>query len=57
MRSIRDEMLAATTKEFWEIVDRGANFDDLPEPRNERLRQFFARFPALADDRRQTGGS
>ena len=54
LRSIRDEMLAVTTKDFWEVVDRGANFDYLPEPRKERLRQFFARFPALAQDQRQT---
>jgi hypothetical protein len=55
LRSIRDEMLAVTAKDFWEIVDRGANFDYLPEPRKERLRQFFAQFPALAGDQRQTG--
>lgn len=54
LRSIRDEMLAVTAKDFWEVVDRGANFDYLPEPRKERLRQFFARFPALAGDQRQT---
>jgi hypothetical protein len=56
LRSIRDEMLAVTAKDFWEVVDRGANFDYLPEPRKERLRQFFAQFPALAEDRRQTSG-
>ncbi len=54
LRSIRDEMLAVTAKDFWEVVDRGANFDYLPEPRKERLRQFFAQFPALAEDQRQT---
>jgi hypothetical protein len=53
LRSIRDEMLAITSKDFWEIVDRGSNFDYLPEPRKERLRQFFAQFPALAADPRQ----
>jgi hypothetical protein len=57
LRSIRDEMLAVTAKDFWEIVDRGANFDYLPEPRKERLRQFFAQFPALAEDQRKTSGS
>ncbi len=50
LRSIRDEMLAVTAKDFWEIVDRGANFDYLPEPRKQRLREFFAQFPALAED-------
>lgn len=57
LRSIRDEMLAVTAKDFWEIVDRGANFDYLPQPRKERLRQFFAQFPALAVDQRQTAGT
>ncbi len=51
LRSIRDEMLAVTAKDFWEVVDRGANFDYLPEPRKERLRQFFAQFPALGGGR------
>jgi Predicted membrane protein (DUF2254) len=50
LRSIRDEMLAVTSKDFWEIVDRGANFDYLPDPRKQRLREFFAQFPALAQD-------
>jgi Predicted membrane protein (DUF2254) len=44
LRSIRDEMLAITAKDFWEVVDRGANFDYLPEPRRAKLREFFARF-------------
>ncbi|HVV17587.1 MAG TPA: DUF2254 family protein [Polyangia bacterium] len=54
LRSIRDEMLAITAKDFWEVVDRGANFDYLPEPRKERLRQFFAKFPALSAGRGET---
>jgi len=54
LRSIREEMLAVTAKDFWEVVDRGANFDYLPEPRKQRLREFFAQFPALAEDQRKT---
>jgi hypothetical protein len=57
LRSIRDEMLAVTAKDFWEVVDRGANFDYLPEPRKQRLREFFAKFPALAEDQRQLAPS
>jgi hypothetical protein len=48
LRSIRDEMLAVTSKEFWEVVDRGANFDYLDDARKEKLREFFAQFEALA---------
>ncbi len=47
LRSIRDEMLAVTAKDFWEVVDRGANFDYLPEPRKDHLRNFFSLFPSL----------
>jgi predicted membrane protein DUF2254 len=48
LRSIRDEMLAITSKDFWEVVDRGTNFDYVPDPRKEKLRQFFSAFAALA---------
>ena len=48
LRSIRDEMLRITSKQFWEVVDRGTNFDYLDDPRKEKLREFFAQFPALA---------
>jgi hypothetical protein len=48
LRSIRDEMLGITSKQFWEVVDRGENFDYLDDPRKEKLREFFAQFEALA---------
>jgi hypothetical protein len=48
LRSIRDELLAITSKDFWEVVDRGTNFDYLSDERKEKLRAFFADFPALA---------
>ncbi len=48
LRSIRDEMLAITSKDFWEVVDRGTNFDYVSSARKEKLRQFFAKFAALA---------
>ena len=48
LRSIRDEMLAITSKDFWEVVDRGTNFDYVSAARKEKLRQFFAQFAALA---------
>jgi hypothetical protein len=40
-------MLAVTSKDFWEIVDRGANFDYLDEDRKRTLRAFFAWFEDL----------
>lgn len=48
LRSIRDEMLAITSKDFWEVVDRGQNFDYLSDERKAKLRQFFAEFASLA---------
>jgi hypothetical protein len=48
LRSIRDEMLAITSKDFWEVVDRGTNFDYVSDARKEKLRHFFAQFSALA---------
>jgi predicted membrane protein DUF2254 len=48
LRSIRDEMLAITSKDFWEAVDRGTNFDYLSDERKQKLREFFADFASLA---------
>ncbi len=48
LRSIRDEMLAVTSKQFWEVVDRGTNFDYIDDARKDKLREFFAQFEALA---------
>ncbi len=49
LRSIRDEMLSITTKDFWEVVDRGTNFDYLDDARKARLREFFGWFGRLGD--------
>jgi predicted membrane protein DUF2254 len=48
LRSIRDEMLAITSKDFWEVVDRGTNFDYVSDARKDKLRHFFGQFSALA---------
>ncbi len=42
--SIRGELLAIRSSEFWEISDRGANFDYLPPKRKRRMLEFFAWF-------------
>jgi len=49
LRSIRDELLSIKSKEFWEIIDRGTNFDYVDEARKDRLREFFGWFPELID--------
>ena len=48
LRSIRDELLGVASKHFWEVVDRGTNFDYIDDARKEKLRAFFAQFESLA---------
>jgi hypothetical protein len=41
LASIRDELLGVQSKEFWEVSDRGVNFDYLPAERKLKLLEFF----------------
>jgi hypothetical protein len=45
--SIRDELFAVHTPDYWEIIDRGLNFDYLPKDRKRTLEQFFGWFSEL----------
>jgi hypothetical protein len=48
LASIRDELLGVTSQHFWEITDRGKNFDFIPPLQKEKLQVFFEWFgPAL----------
>ena len=47
LASIRDELHAVHSPEYWEITDRGANFDYIPNERREQLDEFFGWFSAL----------
>jgi hypothetical protein len=44
LRSIREEMLAVTDREFWEVIDRGHNFDYLDERQRQQLEVFYSWF-------------
>ncbi|MGE0786517.1 MAG: DUF2254 family protein [Sandaracinaceae bacterium] len=44
LASIRNELLAIRSSEFWEISDRGVNFDYLPPKRKRRMLEFFGWF-------------
>jgi hypothetical protein len=44
LASIRDELLNVRSSEFWEISDRGVNFDYLPPERRRQLLTFFEWF-------------
>jgi hypothetical protein len=41
LASIRAEMLRVQQKDFWEVTDRGVNFDYLDDARREKLDLFF----------------
>jgi hypothetical protein len=42
LRSIHEELAGVESKDYWEIIDRGTNFDYLPPERKEALERFFA---------------
>jgi hypothetical protein len=50
MKSIRDELLNITSKDFWEVIDRGTNFDYLPDDRKATLKTFFGWFNKLSGE-------
>lgn len=55
LRSIREELLNVKDKYFWEIVDRGVNFDYLEPDRKALLVRFFEGFPQLGRASREAG--
>ena len=44
--SIRAELEAVTDQEYWEVSDRGINFEWLPDDRRAELPRFFSWFDA-----------
>lgn len=48
--SIRDELLSIESKDFWEISDRGGNFDYLDPARKRQLRVFFNWFREVSGE-------
>jgi len=47
LRSIREELAAIEEPEFWEVNDRGVDFDWLPPDQREQLGTFFSWFSHL----------
>jgi hypothetical protein len=45
LKSIRDELLSVTSEDYWEVIDRGRNFDYLPPERKKALSVFYGWFP------------
>ncbi len=54
LTSIRDELLSVQSPEYWEIIERGVNFDYLPEERKAKLGEFFSWFAALPPEARSS---
>jgi hypothetical protein len=44
IRAIRVELERVETKDFWEIIDRGRNFEYMPPPQKAAMARFFAWF-------------
>jgi hypothetical protein len=44
LEAIRDELERVQTKDFWEIIDRGRNFEFMPPKQKAAMRRFFRWF-------------
>jgi hypothetical protein len=42
LRAIRDQLTEVESKDFWEIIDRGRNFEYMPPAQKACMDQFFA---------------
>jgi hypothetical protein len=42
LRTIRDQLAGVESKKYWEIIDRGRNFDYMPPRQKEQMDRFFA---------------
>jgi hypothetical protein len=51
LKSIRDELLRIESKDFWEVIDRGTNFDYVDAARKAQLKVFFSWFQSISDER------
>ena len=44
LRAIREQLERVESKEFWEIIDRGRNFEYMPPRQKEPMERFFGWF-------------
>ena len=51
MRKIRDDILAVEERKFWEVTDRGFNFDWVSPDLRPRIVEFFEPMLKLAEQR------
>ncbi len=43
--TIRDQLTRVVSKEFWEIIDRGRNFEYMPPKQKDQMERFFSMLP------------
>jgi hypothetical protein len=48
LRSIRDQLTRVESKQYWEIIDRGRNFDYMPPRQKAQMARFFEVLEASA---------
>lgn len=41
LQAAREQLVRVETKQFWEIIDRGRNFEFMPPRQKEQLDRFF----------------
>jgi hypothetical protein len=51
LESIRDELERVETKDFWEIIDRGRNFEYMPPQQKAAMHRFFDWFSGVNSKR------
>ncbi|MDX2086852.1 MAG: DUF2254 family protein [Kofleriaceae bacterium] len=49
LKAIREQLGRVESKEFWEIIDRGRNFEYMPTRQREQMDRFFDLLPAVAN--------
>ena len=47
LKSIRDQLARVESKKYWEVIDRGYNFDYMPPRQKEQMDRFFAMLDAV----------
>jgi hypothetical protein len=45
LSAIREQLSRVATKEFWEVTDRGGNFDYMPPKQKDQMERFFGMLP------------
>jgi hypothetical protein len=56
LATIRKELESVKTKDFWEIIDRGRNFEFMPPKQKAAMRRFFSWFEGVDSVRSVRGG-